>query len=87
LKERGDKYKHIFLTKSELYSFLDEVLNYYKKDLESFSVEELKNLLSANGIIHENPKPNGAIYYFAQLYKYWLGLKSRKYQYSTNRKK
>lgn len=77
LKENGNKYKQIFLTKKELYDFLNEVLVYYKKDLENTTVEDLKNLLSANGIIHENPKPNGAVYYFAQLYKYWLGLKSR----------
>jgi cellulose biosynthesis protein BcsQ len=80
LKEKGSAYKKIFLYKSELQALLDEVLIYYSQDLESKNVDELRGILVANGIIHENVKPGENIFYFAQLYKYWLGLSSRKYE-------
>jgi len=83
--EENINYKQIFLTKKEMYNFLEEVFNYYKNDLESKSIEDLKNLLAANGIIHRNPSANGDIYYFAQLYKYWIGLKARKNDYFNQR--
>lgn len=81
LKEKGNSYKKIFLYKSELYSLLDEILHYYSTQLESKTADELKGILISNGIIHENVKPGENIFYFAQLYKYWLGLSSRKYEF------
>ena len=81
LREFGDKYKHIYLTKEELNCFLKEVYTHNESSgLQSKSPDELRRLLVANGIIHENPKPDGNIYYFAQLYKFWLGLKARTWQ-------
>ena len=85
LKEKGDKYRKIFLYKSELQSFLGEVLKYYNKNLESKNEDELKEILISNGIIHENVKPGENIFYFAQLYKYWLGLSSRKFEYKRKK--
>jgi len=79
LKEKGTGYKKIFLYKSELNMLLKEVLDYYFNTLESKTTDELKEILISNGIIYENIKPNENIFYFAQLYKYWLGLSSRKY--------
>ena len=79
--------KQIFLTKEELNSFLDEVYKRNQSDLESKSSGDLIKLLEANGIIHENPTPDGQIYKFAQLYQYWLGLKSRKYELRSNRQR
>ena len=81
LKEKGDKYKQIFLSKTELYHLLGEVLTEYNTQLESKNVDELKGILISNGIIHEHIKPSENIFYFAQLYKYWLGLRSRKFEY------
>jgi len=75
----NDMYKRIFLTKNELNKFLQEIIKHYDKDLESQNDRELKGLLEANGIIHRNPTQKGDIYYFPQLYKYWLGLKSRRF--------
>jgi hypothetical protein len=86
LKEKGDSYKQIFLYKTELYDLLEKILNENKKLLDSKSVEELKEILISNGIIHENVKPDENIFYFAQLYKYWLGLQSRKYEFRNPRK-
>ncbi|MBS9385871.1 MAG: hypothetical protein HEQ24_17285 [Dolichospermum sp. BR01] len=87
LREFGDKYKQIFLTKEELNSFLDGVYTRNQSDLESKSSGDLRRLLEANGIIHENPMPDGSIYKFAQLYQYWLGLRSRKYELRSNRQR
>ena len=87
LRAFGDDYKQIFLTKEELNSFLDEVYKRNQSDLESKSSGDLIKLLEANGIIHENPTPDGQIYKFAQLYQYWLGLKSRKYELRSNRQR
>lgn len=81
LKEKGANYKKIFLYKSELNSLLKEVLDYYSSTLESKNIDELKEILISNGIIYENIRPNENIFYFAQLYKYWLGLSSRKYDF------
>lgn len=81
LKEKGDKYKQIFLYKSELYELLETIYSENENHLDSNSVEELKEILVSNGIIHENVKPDENIFYFAQLYKYWLGLQSRKYEF------
>ena len=81
LKEKGANYKKIFLYKSELNTLLKEVLDYYSSTLESKNIDELKEILISNGIIYENIKPNENIFYFAQLYKYWLGLSSRKYDF------
>lgn len=86
LKEKGEKYKQIFLYKSELYDFLESVFRENEKILDSKSVDELKEILVSNGIIHENIKPDENIFYFAQLYKYWLGLQSRKYEFKYGRK-
>ena len=81
LKEKGNNYKQIFLYKTELYELLENIFIENEKLLDSQSVEELKEILVSNGIIHENIKPDENIFYFAQLYKYWLGLQSRKYEY------
>lgn len=81
LKEKGDNYKKIFLFKTELYDLLEKILSYYSPQLESKTVDELKAILISNGIIYENIKPGENIFYFAQLYKYWLGLSSRKYEF------
>jgi len=86
LKEKGEQYKQIFLFKSELYEFLENVLKENENTLDSKSVDELKEILVSNGIIHENVKPDENIFYFAQLYKYWLGLQSRKYEYKYVKK-
>ncbi|GGD76099.1 hypothetical protein GCM10011514_45070 [Emticicia aquatilis] len=81
LKEKGNAYKQIFLYKTELYELLEKIFAENEKLLDSKSVEELKEILVSNGIIHENVKPDENIFYFAQLYKYWLGLQSRKYEF------
>lgn len=86
LKEKGNQYKQIFLYKSELYELLNNIFLENKSLLDSQSVEELKEILVSNGIIHENVKPDENIFYFAQLYKYWLGLQSRKYEFRHNRR-
>ena len=81
LKEKGDNYKQIFLYKSELQELLSKVFEENKNILDSQSPEELKEILVSNGIIHENIKPDENVFYFAQLYKYWIGLQSRKYEF------
>ncbi len=81
LKEKGAIYKQIFLTKTELNNFLQSVIDENYTTLESKTVDDLKSILISNGIIHENIKPNENIFYFPQLYKYWLGLRSRKYEF------
>jgi hypothetical protein len=78
LKQQGDAYKYIFLTRDELHAFLKEIINYYGNTLESQNEMELISLLEANGIINRVIKHYGDIYYFPQLYKYWLGLSNRK---------
>jgi uncharacterized spore protein YtfJ len=66
---------------------LEKIFSENEKLLDSKSVEELKEIIVSNGIIHENIKPDENIFYFAQLYKYWLGLQSRKYEFKqTNRR-
>jgi cellulose biosynthesis protein BcsQ len=77
-RQQGDEYKYIFLTKQELQKFLNSVIQYYGNSLESKNDIELIQLLEANGIIQRNPKSFGDVYYFPQLYKYWLGLKNRR---------
>jgi hypothetical protein len=62
------------------------VLAENENSLDSKSVEELKEILVSNCIIHENVKPDENIFYFAQLYKYWLGLQSRKYEFKYGKK-
>jgi cellulose biosynthesis protein BcsQ len=81
IKEKGEAYKQIFLYKSELLEMLDKILKEYYTQLENKTVEDLKDILVSNGIIYENVRPHENIFYFAQLYKYWLGLQSRKYDY------
>lgn len=87
LKEKGDSYKQIFLYKTELYELLEKIFSENEKLLDSKSVEELKEILVSNGIVHENVKPDENIFYFAQLYKYWLGLQSRQWTYKQPYKK
>jgi len=87
LKEKGDTYKQIFLYKTELYELLEKIFTENEKLLDSKSIEELKEILVSNGIIHENIKPDENIFYFAQLYKYWLGLQSRKYEFKQSYRK
>jgi cellulose biosynthesis protein BcsQ len=87
LKEKGDYYKQIFLYKTELYELLEKIFSENEKLLDSKSVEELKEILVSNGIVHENVKPDENIFYFAQLYKYWLGLQSRQWTYKQPYKK
>lgn len=82
IREKGQAYKQIFLYKSELLEMLNKILKEYNTQLENKTVDDLKDILVSNGIIHENVKPNENIFYFAQLYKYWLGLQSRKYDYN-----
>ncbi|MFD2144330.1 hypothetical protein [Mucilaginibacter antarcticus] len=85
LREKGDRFKQIFLTKSELQELLEAILEEYGNQLESKNVDDLKAILISNGIIHENIKPSENIFYFAQLYKYWLGLRSRNYEYKRRK--
>ncbi len=82
IKEKGDAYKQIFLYKTELLEMLNKILTGYNSQLENKTVEDLKDILVSNGIIYENVRPHENIFYFAQLYKYWLGLQSRKYDYN-----
>lgn len=82
IREKGAKYKQIFLYKNELIEMLNKILQDYKGELESDSVNDLRDILVSNGIIYENVRPHENIFYFAQLYKYWLGLQSRRYDYS-----
>ncbi|NRF37595.1 KGGVGR-motif variant AAA ATPase [Pedobacter foliorum] len=84
LRESGGNFKQIFLTKSELNNFLNQLL-LKSNHLESKNIDELKSILISNGIIHENIKPDENIFYFAQLYKYWLGLRSRKYEFKRRK--
>ena len=80
IRDKGEKYRQIFLYKSELDELLKEIYEEYKDKLESSNTEELKEILIANGIISENVKSGlKSIFYFPQLYKYWLALKSRDY--------
>jgi cellulose biosynthesis protein BcsQ len=79
------EYKQQYLTSTELEAFLNGVLDSYK--LEGKTSKDLHDLLIATGIIAEHIKPDGRIYYFAMLYKYWLGLKNRKYQFGKAQQK
>jgi len=81
------EYKQQYLTATELQAFLNGVLETFKEDLKSKNFKDLQELLEANGIIAEHIKPDGKIYYFAMLYKFWLGLKNRKYQYGKAQQK
>jgi cellulose biosynthesis protein BcsQ len=81
------EYKQQYLTATELQAFLNGVLETFKDDLKSKNFKDLQELLEANGIIAEHIKPDGKIYYFAMLYKFWLGLKNRKYQYGKAQQK
>lgn len=81
------EYKQQYLTATELQAFLNGVLETFKDDLKSKNFKDLQELLEANGIIAEHIKPDGRIYYFAMLYKFWLGLKTRKYQYGKAQQK
>ena len=81
------EYKQQYLTGTELQAFLNGVLETFKDDLKSKNFKDLQELLEANGIIAEHIKPDGRIYYFAMLYKFWLGLKNRKYQYGKAQQK
>jgi cellulose biosynthesis protein BcsQ len=81
------EYKQQYLTATELQAFLNGVLENFKDDLKSKNFKDLQELLEANGIIAEHIKPDGRIYYFAMLYKFWLGLKNRKYQYGKAQQK
>jgi len=86
LKEsRNLQYKYIYLTQEEIDQFLKEIATEKQSKLTVFKQDkELLNLLEVNGIIHRTPRPGGAIYYFAQMYKFWLGLKGRKWQNPSN---
>ncbi|WP_377478335.1 MAG: hypothetical protein P2A85_07165 [Microcoleus anatoxicus] len=80
-ESQNAKYKYIYLEEAEIKQFLKEVSELKQSSLKLFKKpEELLHLLEVNGIIHKNPKPGGSVYYFAQLYKFWLGLKGRKWQ-------
>lgn len=82
----NSEFKQQFLTSNELQALLNGVIEQYGNEFPSMKYEELKILLEANGIIEESIKPDGRIYYFAMLYKFWLGLKNRKYQYGKAQK-
>lgn len=81
------EYKQQYLTATELQAFLNGVLETFKDDLKGKNFKDLQELLEANGIIAEHIKPDGRIYYFAMLYKFWLGLKNRKYQFGKAQQK
>lgn len=81
------EYKQQYLTATELEAFLNGVIETHKNDLNGKTHKDLQELLEANGIIAEHIKPDGRIYYFAMLYKFWLGLKNRKYQYGKAQQK
>ncbi len=75
---KGNKYKKVVLTHIELDNLLEEVINSpeYKIEMkDKISVIDLKNLLVINGITYKDEQNKN--YRFAQMYKYWLGLKSR----------
>ncbi|MBN2747568.1 MAG: hypothetical protein JXR34_12645 [Bacteroidales bacterium] len=84
LRETAE-YRRQYLTETELSALLNGAIETYG-DLKGKTNKELQELLEANGIIVEKIKPDGKIYYFAMLYKFWLGLKSRNYQYGRNRR-
>lgn len=71
------KYKKVVLTSVEMDTLLENIINfpdYQMKD--EIKITELRDLLVINGIaIHDEKNRE---YRFAQMYKYWLGLKSRK---------
>lgn len=80
-ESQNAEYKYTYLKEGEIKQFLKEVSELKQSSLKLFKKpEELLQLLEVNGIIHKTPKPGGSVYYFAQLYKFWLGLKGRKWQ-------
>lgn len=78
LKNKADqKYKQIVLTKSEMNDFLDEVIAYPEYHLKGRTTkDELQNLLEIYGFVRHEERHKR--FRFSQMYKYWLGLKSRK---------
>jgi cellulose biosynthesis protein BcsQ/Cdc6-like AAA superfamily ATPase len=66
------------LVKCEFVQLLNGVMKYYKNDLESNTLDSLRDVLINNGIISIIHKPGGyTLYSFAFLYKYYLGLRGR----------
>jgi len=56
---------------------LEEIINFPEYQMKNLvKVSELKKLLIINGIAANDEKYK--VYRFAQMYKYWLGLSSRK---------
>jgi hypothetical protein len=81
------EYKQQYLTSTELQAFLNGVIETFQdNELNGKNYKDLQELLEANGIIAEQIKPDGRIYYFAMLYKFWLGLKNRKYVFGKSQK-
>ena len=71
------KYKKVVLTNIEVDNLLEEIINFPEYNMkETVKVSDLKKLLVINGIAVNDEKYK--IYRFAQMYKYWLGLSSRK---------
>ncbi len=78
LRKFGDDYKFTFLTENELESFLSKVIEYYKDSLEeNKNTIQLTQMLEANGILAREVRWTKVIYRFPEIYKYWLGLKTR----------
>jgi cellulose biosynthesis protein BcsQ len=79
LRKFGDEYKFTFLTENELESFLSKVIDYYNGMLEeNQNTIQLTQLLEANGILAREVQWTKVIYRFPEIYKYWLGLRTRK---------
>ncbi len=69
--------RKVVLTEEEMEMLLDEVLKNIGNDSKDKpNTKILSNLLEINGIAYHDKK--NKIYRFAQMYKYWLGLKSKK---------
>lgn len=66
-----------FLTTNELKTLFEKVKETYSMEHTSF--DDLSDLLIHNGIISKTPRPGGYVNYtFAFLYKYYLGLSSKR---------
>ena len=73
----NERYKLLFLQQSEFEALLLEIIRFYGNKLENNTIDSLKALLKVNGIISEKFYSGGVEYFFAFLYKYYLGLKNK----------
>ena len=73
----GMAYRYKSLNETDFTGFLNGVLSSSSYETELKTVDELKTLLKANGIVSENITRNGKFYRFATMYAYAWGLKSK----------